>query len=125
MNHVLGGQFGLGDPGTDFGQQSGQILGGIMKRASKPSRCICEIVSSLGLMVLSASVHSSFAAASEMLPPSHLRCGSLQDPLGIDITRPQLSWQLQDTRRGVKQTAYEILVASRAELLEAGKTDVW
>jgi alpha-L-rhamnosidase len=76
-------------------------------------------------MVLSASVHSSFAAASEMLPPSHLRCGSLQDPLGIDITRPQLSWQLQDTRRGVKQTAYEILVASRAELLEAGKTDVW
>jgi alpha-L-rhamnosidase len=75
--------------------------------------------------VLSAGVHSPFAVASGTLPPSHLRCESLQGPLGIDITRPRLSWQLQDTRRGVRQTAYEILVASGPALLEAGKADVW
>ena len=96
-----------------------------MKRASKTSRGIGRAVSGLGLLVLSASVHSSFAVASGTLPPSHLRCESLQEPLGIDVTRPRLSWQLQDTRRGVRQTAYEILVASGPALLEAGKADVW
>src|SRR5215831_7264010 len=96
-----------------------------MKRASKSSRRLCRAVSGLGLLVLSARVHSSFPGASATLPPSHLRCESLQEPLGIDITRPKLSWQLQDTRRGVRQTAYEILVASRSGLLEDGKSDVW
>src|SRR6516225_6154096 len=96
-----------------------------MRTASKTSRSTARAVPSLGLLVLLAIVHSSFGSASATLLPSHLRCESLEEPLGIDITRPQLSWQLQDTRRGVKQTAYEILVASRAELLEAGKTDVW
>jgi alpha-L-rhamnosidase len=96
-----------------------------MRTASKTSRSTARAVPSLGLLVLLAIVHSSFGGASATLLPSHLRCESLEEPLGIDITRPQLSWQLQDTRRGVRQTAYEIMVASRAELLEAGKADVW
>ena len=96
-----------------------------MRTASKTSRSTARAVPSLGLLVLLAIVHSSFGSASATLLPSHLRCESLEEPLGIDITRPQLSWQLQDTRRGVRQTAYEILVAGGPALLEAGKADVW
>jgi alpha-L-rhamnosidase len=43
-----------------------------------------------------------------------LRCESLDNPLGIDVAAPRLSWQLTSSRRGVMQTAYQVQV-SRAE----------
>ena len=49
----------------------------------------------------------------------------MQEPLGIDITHPRLSWQLQDSRRGARQAAYEIRVASSAEALAQDHADVW
>jgi alpha-L-rhamnosidase len=57
--------------------------------------------------------------------PVELRVDDLKTPLGIDDPTPRLSWQLRDLARGAKQTAYEVLVATRAELLAAGKADVW
>jgi alpha-L-rhamnosidase len=56
--------------------------------------------------------------------PAHLQCEGMQEPLGIDIPHPRLSWQLQDSRRGARQAAYEIRVASSAEGL-AGPGHVW
>ena len=41
-----------------------------------------------------------------------LRCENLVNPQGIDAAQPRLSWMLQSTERGQKQTACEILVAS-------------
>jgi alpha-L-rhamnosidase len=64
-------------------------------------------------------------AAQEPRGPVALRVDDLKTPLGIDDTTPRLSWQLQDPARGAKQTAYETQVASRAELLQTGKADVW
>jgi alpha-L-rhamnosidase len=49
----------------------------------------------------------------------------LTTPLGMDDPAPRFSWQLQDPARGARQTAYEIQVASRVELLASGKADVW
>ena len=43
---------------------------------------------------------------------SHLTCEYRINPLGIDLRQPRLSWQLQSQRRGARQTAYQILVAS-------------
>jgi alpha-L-rhamnosidase len=54
-----------------------------------------------------------------------LRCGYLQNPLGIDIPAPQLSWQSDNTERNWRQSAYEILVASNVKLLAPEKVDVW
>src|SRR6266567_8158915 len=53
-----------------------------------------------------------------------LKCDSLVNPLGIDSRAPMLSWELQDARMGARQTAYEIQVASKSELLAARKPDV-
>ena len=64
-------------------------------------------------------------AAAENSPPAHLRCEAMPEPLGIDVAHPILSWQLQDTRRGAKQTAYQIRVASSAEGLTQDHADVW
>jgi alpha-L-rhamnosidase len=57
--------------------------------------------------------------------PAHLQCEGMQEPLGIDITHPRLSWQLQDSRRGARQVAYEIRVASSPEALAQDHADVW
>jgi alpha-L-rhamnosidase len=51
---------------------------------------------------------------------SHLRCEYLVDPLGIDVLEPRLSWLIQSTRRGARQTAYQI----HAEDKETG-VQVW
>jgi len=57
--------------------------------------------------------------------PVRLRCEYLENPLGIDSTSPQLSWQNDSTERHWKQSAYQILVAGTQENLRADHADVW
>ena len=57
--------------------------------------------------------------------PAELRVDNLPNPLGIDDPAPKFSWQLRDPAQGAKQTAYEVDVASTADLLAAGKRDIW
>lgn len=54
-----------------------------------------------------------------------LRCEYRVDPLGIDVTRPLLSWVVESSRRGQRQTAYRILVASDKKNLKQEKADLW
>jgi len=54
-----------------------------------------------------------------------LRCEYLKDPLGIDVAKPRLSWVLQSDKRGQKQTAYQLLVASTPEILSRDQGDLW
>src|SRR5580704_10227489 len=65
------------------------------------------------------------SAAAQSAKPMKLECESLVTPLGMDTAKPQLSWKMQDTRAGARQTAYQIQVASKAEILADGKGDVW
>jgi len=46
-------------------------------------------------------------------------------PLGSDNPLPRLSWQLEATRRNVRQRAYQALVATHPDLLEPGIADLW
>lgn len=59
------------------------------------------------------------------LPPQQLRCEYLENPLGIEETRPRLSWQVNDPRRGARQTAYQVLVASSVAVLAQDRGDLW
>ncbi|MCY2924816.1 MAG: hypothetical protein NT031_05155, partial [Planctomycetota bacterium] len=54
-----------------------------------------------------------------------LRCEYQSNPLGVDVRAPRLSWQLQSKQRGQRQTAYRILVASSAGLLQRDQGDLW
>lgn len=56
---------------------------------------------------------------------SHLRCEYLVDPLGIDESKPRLSWVIETLRRGARQAAWRVRVASSAQALAAGKADLW
>ncbi|MEM6428096.1 MAG: glycoside hydrolase family 78 protein [Deinococcota bacterium] len=52
-------------------------------------------------------------------------CEYRHNPLGIDIQAPRLSWQLEASRHGVKQTAYQVQAASDASLLSDDQADLW
>ena len=58
-------------------------------------------------------------------PPTNLRCEYLSNPLGIDVRQPRFFWVLDHAERGQKQTAYQLLVATRPELLAQDRGDQW
>jgi alpha-L-rhamnosidase len=55
----------------------------------------------------------------------HLTCEYRQNPLGIDVPAPRLSWQLQSERRGVRQSACQLRVAADPADLIAGRQLLW
>ncbi|QPC84160.1 glycoside hydrolase family 78 protein [Phototrophicus methaneseepsis] len=56
---------------------------------------------------------------------NHLICEYRSNPLGIDVTKPRLGWQMQTDRQGARQTAYRILAASTPEGLHNEDADLW
>ncbi len=54
-----------------------------------------------------------------------LRCEYLNEPLGIDVVKPRLSWALESEVRGDGQTAYRILVAQSHKNLNTGTGNLW
>lgn len=67
----------------------------------------------------------SFSNQPSSVKIQRLRCEYLQNPLGIDVTAPRLSWELLSAERGKAQSAYQIMVASDSALLVANKADIW
>src|SRR5258708_4032955 len=78
-----------------------------------------------GLILSTLTAPSLAWAQTAVAGPVELRVDDLKMPLGIDDATPRFSWQLQDPTRGALQSAYEVLVASSAELLRVGKPDIW
>ena len=70
--------------------------------------------------VLSMPVH-----AAPSLIVSAVTCERREHPLGIDVSKPELGWTLESSRRGDSQSAYQIIAASDPALLSGGKPDLW
>jgi alpha-L-rhamnosidase len=62
---------------------------------------------------------------SKSIGVQRLRCEYRDQPLGIDHPAPRLSWTLESSDRGQKQTAYRVLVARSIEALQADRGDLW
>jgi len=85
-------------------------------------------------LAFATSLHAGETlAATHAVEVAGLRCEYLEDPLGIDVAKPRLSWKLQvsglksqpSMERGIKQSAYQILVASTPENLAKDQGDLW
>ena len=61
------------------------------------------------------------------ISPTKLTCEYLPAPLGIDVDGPRLSWILKPLveKRGLRQTAYQVLVASSPDVLAKDQGDLW
>ncbi|WP_343690155.1 family 78 glycoside hydrolase catalytic domain [Chitinophaga sp.] len=55
----------------------------------------------------------------------HLRCEALENPVGIDVAQPKMSWEIGTTEHAVVQHAYQVLVASTPEKLAKNEGDLW
>ena len=51
---------------------------------------------------------------------TRLRCEYLVNPLGIDVDTPRLSWMLQGTGFGTRQTAYQVQTAGALSAFDEG-----
>ena len=54
-----------------------------------------------------------------------LKCELQRHPIGIDLIHPRLSWVLESDDYNQRQTAYQILVASKPDLLTEIEADDW
>ncbi len=80
---------------------------------------------SLLLLYFVCSAENTNAGQTDTLKPVALRCEYRLNPEGIDEAKPRLTWRVESTQRGQKQTAYRILVASTADRLSKNRGDLW
>ncbi len=76
-------------------------------------------------MALSLVLAGCAATGQTGAPVEGLRCEYLSNPLGIDVAKPRLSWRLAPGSNGLRQAAWQILVASTPETLRNNKGDLW
>ena len=84
----------------------------------------------IGIVFLAVCVFVSACSLADQekgsdLEVTNLRCEYLKNPLGIDVVQPRLSWILESSQRGQKQTAYRIIVSSSQEKHEKDIGDLW
>ena len=83
---------------------------------------ISRVISILAALFVIGSVHA------ENLSPVRLydlTCEHLENPIGIGVRQPRLSWKLRSNRIGEIQTAWQIRAASSASGLNANPPDLW
>ncbi len=81
---------------------------------------LCTVVTGVAVLLsgcqvkegLQTNTQSAFTqpVKTTHLVPADLRCEYLDNPVGIDILDPRLSWTVQSSARGQRQTAYQIQV---------------
>src|SRR5919109_387763 len=75
----------------------------------------------MALVVCLSAVTALGDSTLTTLTVKNLRCEYKTDPLGTDVRKPRLSWELVSTERGVLQISYEIRVAGSEADLAKGK----
>ena len=88
------------------------------------------------LIAAAVSLTCSLILPAAGLGVDGLRCEYRDNPLGMDVTKPRLSWmmgapesEIPDLKshipRGLRQAAYQVLVASTPDLLAKDQGDLW
>ncbi|NWG14776.1 MAG: family 78 glycoside hydrolase catalytic domain [Acidobacteria bacterium] len=77
------------------------------------------------VLAICLSAGPKASAQQDALTVTRLRCEYKTDPIGLDVLKPRLSWQIQAPDRGVVQAAYQIRAAASAEDLRAGRRLLW
>lgn len=77
------------------------------------------------MITMAALLLSFYTIQAQGLKPLRLSCEYKENPLGIDVPRPRLSWTLAGAGRNQRQTAYEIVVSDAEKLINEGKGNTW
>ncbi|MRX64817.1 glycoside hydrolase family 78 protein [Maribacter luteus] len=77
----------------------------------------------VGFIILGLLLTTSFTIKKDQI--TKLVTEYRTNPIGIDVEKPRLSWQISSDGQNVMQTAYEIHVADSKENLVNGKSLIW
>jgi alpha-L-rhamnosidase len=83
------------------------------------------LVASSAAVGLTAAATSPLYTKGARVRVVGLKVDYLDQPLGLDNSRPRLSWRLESDARNVRQSAYRIFVASNESTLKEGRGDLW
>ena len=75
------------------------------------------------ILFSTSTAHSVFANG--ILTIDNLRIEYHENPSGIDVEKPRFSWILKGEGRNLSQSAYQIVVSSDIQKLNAGDWDIW
>ena len=82
----------------------------------------------LGLSVIVALVLGTdwrVSAQSSSLTLAQLETNGARQPLGIDDRAPRFTWRLNSNLRGILQTSFRLVVASKPDLVNERNADIW
>lgn len=74
-------------------------------------------------LILTALCLSGCGSSSPVV--GDLRVEYITNPLGIDVSQPRFSWQIESQNRGTMQNAYRIIVGESLREVKAGKGTLW
>lgn len=77
------------------------------------------------LLALCLCLHVLTSVTVAQLKVSRLLTENLSNPIGLDISRPRFSWQLESDGRNVRQTAYQVRVMINSLNRADNKEAVW
>jgi alpha-L-rhamnosidase len=100
----------------------------IQSTIRNPQSAIGCLVVTLFLLTAPAHGHGTPAAPEKSgseLTVDHLRVEHDENPLGLGIRAPRLSWWIHGNARGIVQAEYQIRVASTADDLTRGRRLLW
>lgn len=95
-----------------------------VRQGTRSALVLVVLVASVAVMAATPSAQT-VRGAGPGLRVAELRTEYSINPVGIDARAPRLSWQLAADRRGVRQSAWQIQVAPRAEDLRRGTPLLW
>jgi alpha-L-rhamnosidase len=72
-----------------------------------------------------AMTAATTATVASIMAIANLRSEYAVNPLGIDVLQPRLSWVLNSPARETHQTAYQVVVSSSLDGLNANRADLW
>lgn len=77
------------------------------------------------LSALLLLIYFSFSVKAQKLEVGQLTSNYKQNPIGIDVLQPRLSWKLASSERNTLQKAYEVRVGTNSRDILNGKNLVW
>ena len=79
----------------------------------------------LTIVILSCILAASSCSRKTTEAPLNIRCNYKINPLGIDTPAPSFFWEIPSTTRGTMQSAFQLLIASRQDILNEKDADMW
>ena len=83
------------------------------------------MIQTLLLAFAALPLHAPAADVAAPGAPKNLRLEYLVEPLGLDERKPRFSFELDDARRGARQSAYQILVSRSPGEIETDVGSIW